>query len=218
LSTIGFQKIKGDKCKVTEDKYGYTFDFTPLKSNRSEYTTGDAKISICEPLPHPPQGCHKGTGVCGKLPNGSYESWGKWTDTIDYDDGSLVINYSGGATSKACPGGKESKVIFLCRDSVLGTETGPEFIVFAHCIAHFVWQTKLACPPGISESNVKSCKKGAYDLSSLAMSGRNYKIPVGNATLLYDVCSHLVHGKGSRCPYDSGACLVQEDPQTGFLK
>jgi hypothetical protein len=102
---------------------------------------------------------------------------------------------------------------------------GPEFIVFAGCDAHLLWQTSLACPPSnLDASENAVCKTPDLNLPSLAMLGRNYDVPVTASAsspqkmeILYNVCSRLAHGKGkSRCGYDSAACLVVEHPETGL--
>lgn len=84
------------------------------------------------------------TGACQEEVVGE-RSWnaGDYNGKLLYDDGVLVLNYTGGMQCHQGTFERNTVIQFVCGDS---DNTKPEFITESdECTYFFVWHTKLAC-------------------------------------------------------------------------
>lgn len=71
-----------------------------------------------------------------------------------YYDGILKLMYNNG---EACHNGqkRQTHIAFICSPHAPFQGTGrPKFVHEDHCIYHFRWPTKFACPAQVSHYNV----------------------------------------------------------------
>lgn len=204
----------GANCTVTNPSTGYAFDLSSLR--RSEgYTVDDRKdhkftLNVCGAVAGTT--CVASTGTCQVETIGEMRSFnaGKWNANLQYDDGILFLNYSGG--DKCHNNQYERNVIisFICSQ---GAGQGrPEFIAeTGDCTYQFVWHTELAC-----EEQVRcSVEKDGYtvDLSPLIkMSGHHLAVSTAghetdtDGTFYINICRPLNPIYGKLCPPGASAC------------
>ncbi|KAJ8270708.1 hypothetical protein GJAV_G00118320 [Gymnothorax javanicus] len=209
-------RVQGDNCKVRDPRSGYEFDMTPLagkdytvKSGNYEYqfaVCGALSKKICT---------DKDTGsetvsAC-QVEGSTHRIAGLTTQTLTYDDGLIMINYTHGQTCHKIYE-RSTAILFTC-DHSSGTGE-PEFIKETpDCTYLFEWNTALACLPFKTTScSYKDDKGNSYDLSPLSMPRSNWAVEsrTGDQDQRYyiNVCKSLVPQAGSwKCPSSAASCL-----------
>ncbi|WAR08022.1 MPRI-like protein, partial [Mya arenaria] len=207
------QRIVGKDCHVTDPRYGYQFDLTPLRKAGTDYRVKDGEyeyvLNACGALVDSTT-CGEGAGACQTKPNSDFTSItaGKANSSIMYSNGELTVTYLGGKAN--CHGQYERQTIikFTCDASKDGTD-GPIFIEESYnCKYVFEWPTHRACPPWKAGACALSNGGNNYDLFDLTMTNDNYEARDGDIKYIINVCRSVIHQKNALCPYDSAVCMV----------
>ncbi|XP_062610067.1 cation-independent mannose-6-phosphate receptor-like [Saccostrea cucullata] len=206
--------VTGGNCTVTNPKSGYTFDLQSLKQTKG-YNVSDRAdhtftLNVCQPISG--TRCQDKTGACQVETRGQLRSFnaGNANTKLQYDDGILFLNYTGG--DKCHNGQFERNVIisFIC--SLDAGRGHPEFIAETEdCTYQFVWHTDLAC----EEQVMCSVEKDGYtiDLAPLIKkSGHHLAVSTTrrgsntNGTFYINICRPLNPIYGKLCPPGASAC------------
>ncbi|KAG5846630.1 hypothetical protein ANANG_G00117010 [Anguilla anguilla] len=213
-------RVQGDNCKVRDPRSSYVFDMTSLSGKDYTVKSGEYEyhFAVCGALNE--KICtHKDTGnetvsSC-QVEGSTHRIAGLTTQTLTYDDGLIMINYTHGQTCHKIYE-RATAILFTC-DHSQGTGE-PQFIKETpDCTYLFEWNTALACLPFKTTScSFKDDKGNSYDLSPLSMPRSNWAVDsqTGNQEQRYyiNVCKSLVPQSGSwRCPSTSASCLKSGD-------
>lgn len=183
-------------CTVTDSTSGYTFDLSPLHSNRSYFlvnsdTNGGPtwNVTLCGALNST---CSQTRQDVGTVPVCQYTSDSRTfvcgslsTQTLQYLDRSLSLRYTGGDFCHHFGRNRSVLINFECDNSVYIGE--PRYVREDNCDYTFEWPTVLACLPRELECVAEGEK---YDLRAL-LEIRNWEVKVGG---------------GSRYRYVIGGC------------
>ncbi|XP_064196429.1 cation-independent mannose-6-phosphate receptor [Anguilla rostrata] len=213
-------RVQGDNCQVRDPRSSYVFDMTSLSGKDYTVKSGEYEyhFAVCGALNE--KICtHKDTGnetvsSC-QVEGSTHRIAGLTTQTLTYDDGLIMINYTHGQTCHKIYE-RATAILFTC-DHSQGTGE-PQFIKETpDCTYLFEWNTALACLPFKTTScSFKDDKGNSYDLSPLSMPRSNWAVDsqTGNQEQRYyiNVCKSLVPQSGSwRCPSTSASCLKSGD-------
>ncbi|XP_069811536.1 cation-independent mannose-6-phosphate receptor [Dendropsophus ebraccatus] len=215
-------RSEGDNCQVKDPKYNYVYDLRPLGEKvvevaDSEYTY---QLKVCGEVP--------GSKCSAQAPAGSTVSScqvkgnngmsaGLTNQKLVYEDGIIMINYTGGAI---CHNKyqRSTLIIFQCDK----TEGKPEFLKETpDCIYKFQWRTPLACLPFTPiDCAFKDALGRSYDLSQLSHYDKNWEadsLTDPNIKYRINVCRPLVPETGpASCPRGSAACLLEGNKATNL--
>uniref|UniRef100_A0A8C9W683 Insulin-like growth factor 2 receptor n=1 Tax=Scleropages formosus TaxID=113540 RepID=A0A8C9W683_SCLFO len=210
------RRVQGEKCQVRDPRSGHVFNLMSLsnkdyvvKSGKYEYhlaVCADIRSAIC---------MHKdrdsdSVAVC-QVDGQSQKVAGLATQNLTYDDGLIMINYTGGDVCHKIYK-RSTAILFACDHS----KGAPEFMhETADCTYVFEWHTALACVPFKTTSCTFNDGNGnSYDLSPLSLSRDNWvvELETGNHTRYYiNVCKSLVPQRAWKCPSSAASCLKSRD-------
>lgn len=201
----------GSDCQVKDPLYGNLFDLTPLRNTIEDYSVSNNEqkyfINMCGPLVSPCNGESGTSGVC-QVDKDQQFSGGHYTTQVTFNDGTLMMTYTNGTSNCEGNNTRSSKIIFLCDHEITGRD-GPAFISQQDCTSNFFWKTKEACPPfHVVDCTLYTAEGMMYDLHELSSSDTNLEYYMSEKKFIFNVCRSVVHQKGSRCPYRSGACIT----------
>ena len=210
---------------IKDPTTGQEFDLTELKSSLLTrlYHEGDTGYSYSVGLNGKSVSCPKASKTHGKVgacqtdtQTGKMHALGFITrnTTLDYIDGQLRVEYTGGDDCHHVVKSRKAVVTFECDKSKEGEflQVLPE----AECEYSFVVHTELACREDGGGIGVECLLEGYEDLAGLV----NMKVPpvVINDThnMYVSVCSPLSSANQQDyvtmkdCPKSSGACIVDK--------
>lgn len=206
-------RAEGDKCQVTDPKYGHVYNLKPLGEKNVEVKDGDYlyQLRVCGEVTE--------SSCTSKAPSGTTVSScqikgttvkvaGLTNQKLIYEDGLIMVNYTGGDLCHQ-KYNRTTLILFYCDK----TERKPVFMKETpDCIYMFEWRTPLACPPFKPvDCSFKDTDGNSYDLSSLSHYTENWEAEVpsdSKQTYLLNICKPLVPKSGSAsCPYGAAACL-----------
>ena len=198
---------------MSDPSYGNLYDLTSLRQNTKDYNVSDGihsyLINICGPLVSPCKGDNK-SGVCQVKGDQQY-SGGLASSNITFNDGTLIMRYTGGSDGCQNDGERSTQIIFMCDHEASGFD-GPMFIQEDQsCRYHFIWRTREACPPfQVVDCTYVTTNGTVFDLTELSstISNEEYFAHDGSKKYVLNVCRSVVHSKESRCPYKSAACII----------
>ncbi|XP_013417456.1 cation-independent mannose-6-phosphate receptor [Lingula anatina] len=209
-----------NNCTAVNPVTGYTFDLKSLAKDTG-YSVRDASgqrmdINICAPVKNAPVGCGDNSGACQTVVTNERHSYnsGIANARLQYDDGSLMLNYSGG---DKCPNtglSRNTIITFVCGAQGSGTGT-PQYIDDVDgCTFYIVWHTELACETQVHCA--VDTAQGTIDLSPLIMtSGHHLAMNTApdskdpGATFYINICRPLNPIQGTLCPAGASACRVK---------
>lgn len=209
---------------IKDQTTGQDFDLTELKSSLLTriYHEGSAAYNYSVGLNGNSVSCPRATKTSGRvgacqidLQSGKMHTLGFITanTTLDYIDGQLRVEYTGGDDCHHVIKSRKAVVAFECDKSKEGEflQVLPE----AECEYSFVVHTEIACPDD-GNIGVECLLEGYEDLAGLV----NMKVPpivINNTHNMYvSVCSPLSaanqqdHQTMKDCPASSGACIVDK--------
>lgn len=174
-------------CTVTDSVLGYTFDLSPLHTNRSYFLVNSStsngptwNITVCGALNSTCNTTKSDVGtvpVCQYASNSHPYTCGKLaTQTIQYLDGSLSLRYTGGDACHHVVRNRSVLINFECDNSVYIGE--PKYVREENCDYTFEWPTALACRPRELECVAAG---GKYDLRAL-LESQNWVVNTGDGT------------------------------------
>ncbi|XP_064627541.1 cation-independent mannose-6-phosphate receptor-like [Lineus longissimus] len=215
------QQIIGHGCKVTDPLYHIEFDLNPLHLSDKDYHVPgggyEYLINVCGHLNEGKGDCDgsKGIGSCQtKAGSATIFSGGLISSDIKYEDGEITVEYNGGTGNCHSKYPRSTIIKFLCDHNKIGSD-GPKYVVEKDdCTYVFTWQTSRACPPfkKALACDVRDSERNYFDFSDMTQSSQNYEYTPQPSTMgikfFINVCASVVHGKGSTCPFNSAACLV----------
>ncbi|KAJ8396206.1 hypothetical protein AAFF_G00020730 [Aldrovandia affinis] len=209
-------RVQGDNCKVQDPRSGYVFDMTSLSGTDYEVANGKYQyhFAVCGPLKKEIctiKDAGSDTVSSCQVEGSSHKIAGLTTQSLTYDDGLIMINYTRGETCHKIYE-RSTAILFTCDHSKSPGE--PQFIKeTTDCTYLFEWNTQLACLPFKRTSCTFNDEKGnSYDLSPLSLPRSNWAVDsqTGNHEQRYyiNVCKSLVPQSGSwKCPSASASCL-----------
>ncbi|XP_068221483.1 cation-independent mannose-6-phosphate receptor isoform X2 [Palaemon carinicauda] len=207
----------GSDCRVTDPLYGHEFDFNSLRNKNNDYNVSDGihsyLINVCGPLLSKCNG-EDTSGVC-QVKGTEQFSGGLASSNLTFNDGTMIMRFVNG--TQGCEDGnkRSTQIVFMCDHEESGFD-GPVFIQEEPCTYHFIWRTRVACPPFQVVDCTYFTENGTvYDLSELSTSlvNEEYYSPNHSKKFVLNVCRSIVHSKESRCPYKSAACIVDLDKE-----
>ncbi|XP_038048004.1 cation-independent mannose-6-phosphate receptor-like [Patiria miniata] len=220
------QRVTGSECKVQVPNYEFQYDLTLLHNTETDYVVSvppyEYRINVCGPLVAGEEECNvNNVGACQKKTGdqGFIKNAGMFNQKLQYNDGSLKLNYTTGV--KNCHSNtyeRSTAINFFCDEGIQGNGE-PTFIQEdSDCTYIFEWATPQACPPFKVVECSYSDRNQQFDLASLARVDDNYRIDpmatVGTDVYYINVCRSLLHktqAQGSSCPHNAAACLKQGD-------
>ena len=205
----------GNNCRVTNKQTGHIFDLSPL--SQKTFTLDDNRkhtfnLQVCKPLPTTT--CAKTSGAC-QLEKGNSNKWnaGNANDNLAFDDGVLVLNYTGGTPCHQNKYQRNTLINFICKKGA--GEGTPAFIDESERCTYFVyWHTELACEEKVLCS-VDLGNNKLKDLSPLIKtSGHHLALSTAtkttNETFYINICEPLNPIYGTLCPPGSSACYIKQ--------
>ncbi|XP_056150610.1 cation-independent mannose-6-phosphate receptor [Lampris incognitus] len=214
------RKSQGEECRVQDPRSGYEFNLSSLKGR--DYPVRSGKyiyhLSVCGGLQRGV--CtNKETGSdlvsCCQVDGSTHKIAGMASQTLSFVGDQLILNYTNGETCHKVYK-RSTEIYFSCQPDM--HPGAPEFIKETlECTYLFNWRSALACVPVTTSSCSYNDGRGhSYDLSSLAMDGRNWVVvsSAGDTERRFyiNVCKSLVQQGGSwKCPSSAASCLKDGD-------
>ncbi|KAL3881276.1 hypothetical protein ACJMK2_027732 [Sinanodonta woodiana] len=210
-------------CTATAPDTGTLYDLSTLIDTHGTYWTANdsatknsIQLNVCKPLTK--SACGNGNlalGACLTTADGQHIPLGNVSSLVQYDDGILVLNYTGG---QSCPNNAQFQrsvlISFVCAP---GTGEGnPVFIDDTDdCVYYIHWQTEVVCKETVRCSLDVQDKDKLYtlDLSPLSRLDKHLVVSAGENRSLYyvSVCQPLPPIVNTLCPPGSAVCKVTGD-------
>nr|CAD7256732.1 unnamed protein product [Timema shepardi] len=198
-------------CTATNPATNFRFNLIQLKETVNHFDGPNGfhySLSICDNLDD--SVCGSMAGACRTKDNSPLkEVLGIGHSNLQYQDGQLFLNYSGG---KLCQKGtrQSTRVQFMC--GAENTTQGPKLLEeLDDCSTLIAWNTELACEHRILCQAFDG--DNLVDLSPLISFDNNYEVTVNRSRFFVNVCRPVLPFTGLGCPPGSGACVahVEED-------
>nr|CAD7570619.1 unnamed protein product [Timema californicum] len=198
-------------CTATNPATNFRFNLIQLKETVNHFDGPNGfhySLSICDNLDD--SVCGSMAGACRTKDNSPLkEVLGIGHSNLQYQDGQLFLNYSGG---KLCQKGTRQsiRVQFMC--GAENTTQGPKLLEeLDDCSTLIAWNTELACEHRILCQAFDG--DNLVDLSPLISFDNNYEVTVNRSRFFVNVCRPVLPFTGLGCPPGSGACVahVEED-------
>ncbi|XP_054826091.1 cation-independent mannose-6-phosphate receptor [Eublepharis macularius] len=166
-------KTKGNNCKVSDSQAGFSFDLSPLRTDKGyAVNTSDYSfyINVCGALPD--MLCGQNSAACQvKRSDEGKWSLGVPSSELSYYDGMIQLDYKNGTIyNNEDHTHRSTHITFLCdHEAGIGQ---PEYQVEDNFTYNFKWYTSYACPEIPIECVVTDPQTmEQYDLSSLSLYG-----------------------------------------------
>ncbi|XP_041350855.1 cation-independent mannose-6-phosphate receptor-like [Gigantopelta aegis] len=217
---ISSQVTQSGNCTVRNPATGYSFDLNILKKAEG-YVAKSPKgynytINVCAALNNSP--CGPNSGSCQHEPTGDlrYFDAGNFTSNLQFKDGILMLNYSGGARCHHNNFERTSIISFICSENA--GQGSPVYIDSSDgCLYYFNWHTELACEKQV-KCSVDVGGNYTVDLSPLIKrSGHHLAVDMAVTSntprsLFYiNICRPLNSVQGILCPAGASACMVRDE-------
>ncbi|MEE6475517.1 hypothetical protein FKM82_010780, partial [Ascaphus truei] len=208
-------RAEGDNCQVRDPKYDYLYNLKPLGEKDIEVKANDYvyQFRVCGGITRPEcqTKAKPGTTVssCQVKGKESYKIAGLVNQNLTYENGLIMINYTGGDLCHKIYN-RSTVILFYCDR----TDQEPVFLKETpDCTYMFEWHTRHACIPFKPIScSYKDTDGNSYDLSPLSQYRENWEaVSHSGSTQKYymNVCNSLVPETGpASCPNGAAACLL----------
>ncbi|KAI5938484.1 Cation-independent mannose-6-phosphate receptor [Manis javanica] len=209
-------RVQGENCEVKDPRHGNLYDLKPLAVNDTIVSAGEYTyyFRVCGQLSSgvcPTDDRSKVISSCQEKrgPQGFHKVAGLLTQKLTYENGLLIMNYTGGDTCHKVY--QRSTAIFFYCDRVTQK---PVFLKeTSDCSYLFEWRTQYACPPfDVTECSFKDVAGNTVDLSSLSRYSNNWEAVTRTGAAehyLINVCKSLSPQAGSEpCPPEAAVCLL----------
>ncbi|XP_006264642.3 cation-independent mannose-6-phosphate receptor [Alligator mississippiensis] len=213
LAACPLHRAEGDKCQVTDPRYGYVYNLKPLSVKDMKVSTDeyDYYFRVCGTIAESCKSVDHTVSSCQvkKTNSTSRKIAGLYNEKLTFENGLIKINYTSGERCHKIYE-RSTTILFYCDNSALE----PMFLKETpDCTYLFEWHTPYACLPLRSvECYYKDSEGNSFDLSSLTRHRENWEAisMFGSAQRYYiNVCKSLVtHGGAGSCPLNAAACLV----------
>nr|XP_033791685.1 cation-independent mannose-6-phosphate receptor [Geotrypetes seraphini] len=227
-------RAEGTNCLVRDPKYGYSYNLAPLGGKELSVAAGkyEYHFTVCGVISDSLCLAEKSSGLrvssCQVQTDSKVAKIaGLYTTNVTYDNGLIMINYTGGETCHKIYQ-RSTAILFYCdhnakmedilykgtQGSVNRAKMQPVFLKeTADCTYLFEWRTPYACPPFRSvQCSFRDNDNNWYDLSSLSRYKENWEVITGSGSTekyYLNVCNSLVPETGlTSCPSGAAACLV----------
>ncbi|EGD73158.1 hypothetical protein PTSG_04871 [Salpingoeca rosetta] len=200
---------RAEGCRLTDEHSGQTFDLTNLASKlrhrdlHVSSTDATYHVGLCAPSSY----CGDDVAVC----DASRKSYGQATTELSYNQDSLFLTYSNGAS---CGNGqkKATTIQFKCAEG--DGEDGPVVLSDDDCLLELEWPTRYACTEEFETMNcIAYHGDKRFDISRLLDSNANYfaEDAETGTTFLINVCRPMIPDSERLCPFGAAACAITHD-------